>query len=66
MPISFQRVLVRLLRRVMRASIFAPFATAFLANSRLVMVPEPSGPGSLSPMPGSRTYTIMCSTVYPS
>ena len=37
MPISFQRVLVRLLRRVMRASIFAPFATTFLANSRLVM-----------------------------
>ena len=29
-------------------------------------VPEPSGPGSLSPMAGWRTYTSMCSGVYPS
>ena len=40
---------------VIRAFRFAPCSTSFLTISRLVIVPEPCGAGSLSPPPGLRT-----------
>ena len=53
------RVQTRVVRHsracVMRALRFAPCATSFLTSSRLVMLPDPSGAGSLSPPPGLRT-----------
>ena len=55
-PSSFKRVLFRFTRlRHPRVDVRA-CATSFFTSSRLVIVPEPSGPGSLSPTPGLRTY----------
>ena len=47
-------------RLVMRAFTFAPRFTSFLTSSRLVILPDPCGAGSLSPTPGLRTIVIMC------
>ena len=62
-PSSFKRVLLRFTRLVIFALTFAPRATSFFTSSRLVIVPDPWGAGSLSPMPGSRTTVIACRTV---
>ena len=63
-PISFRRVLFRFAFLVIRAfEVRAVAATSFFTNSRLVMFPDPSGGGSLSPTPGLRTAVIAWSTV---
>ena len=62
-PTSLRRVLHKFARLVMRALTSAPAATSFLTSSRLLMLPDPSGAGSLSPTPGLRTGTIAWSTV---
>ena len=64
-PISFMRVLFRFTFLVIFALMFAPFATSFFTSSRLLIVPEPSGDGSLSPTPGRRTTVMAWSGVYP-
>jgi len=64
-PISLRLVKPNAIFFVIRALRFAPFATSFLINSTLVMLPDPSGAGSLSPPLGFRTEGIACSTVYP-
>jgi len=53
-PMLLRLVRPKLIFFVMRVLMFAPFAANFLIGSRLVMLPEPPGAGSLSPPPGLR------------
>jgi len=54
-PLIFSSVVLIFPLLVIRAFTFAPCATSFLTSSRLVILPEPTGAGSL---PGFRTHVI--------
>ena len=63
-PSSFRRVLFRFARLRHPARSRPRHApTSFFTSSRLLILPDPSGAGSLSPMPGLRTAVIACRTV---
>ena len=64
-PISLKLVLFKFRRFVIGLFRSAPWALSRLTRSRLVIAPDPSGDGSLSPTPDLRTLDRAWSAVYP-
>src|SRR5882672_10759485 len=64
-PSSLSRVFDKFARFVILAFTFAPRAASVFTSSILLMFPDPSGAGSLSPTPGLRTAVIAWRIVYP-